>query len=67
MEPTSTIIGYVPSSKSLATEFKDERGVIIKDEETILKSEKVARRHIHEFLSHDENLHQYNVPDKVTI
>ncbi|KAI8580821.1 hypothetical protein K450DRAFT_234749 [Umbelopsis ramanniana AG] len=67
MEPTGSIIGYVPSSKTLTTEFKDERGVIIKDEETILKSEKVARRHIHEFLSHDEDLHQYNVPDKVLL
>ncbi|KAH8548625.1 S-adenosyl-L-methionine-dependent methyltransferase [Umbelopsis sp. PMI_123] len=67
MEPTGTIIGYVPSSQYLATEFKDERGAIIKDEETILKSEKVTRRYIHEFLSDHGNVAHYNVPDKVLL
>lgn len=65
-EPTGTIIGYVPQSQLLATEFKDDRGLIIKDDETILKSGKVTKRPVKEFLTKDdENIYQYRVPDKV--
>jgi hypothetical protein len=65
VEPTGTIIGYVPTSKTLATEFTDERGLVIKDDETILRSGKVNKRPVREFLTKEQALDQYKVPDKV--
>jgi len=68
MEPTGSIIGYVPLSTVLQTEFKDDRGLIIKDDETILKSGKVGKRPVQEFLREgDSNIDQYKVPDKVLL
>lgn len=65
MEPTATIIGFVPTSKTLATEFTDERGLVIKDDETILRSGKVNKRPVCEFLEKEQSLDEYKVPDKV--
>jgi hypothetical protein len=66
VEPTGKIIGYIPGSEKLATEFKDDRGLIIKDDETILKSGKVDKQTVSEFLVQDDHdIDQYKVPDKV--
>ncbi|KAJ2959903.1 hypothetical protein NQZ79_g4717 [Umbelopsis isabellina] len=67
VEPTGTIIGYVPASKTLTTEFTDERGLVIKDDETILRSGKVNKRPVCEFLEKEQSFDQYKVPDKTLL
>ncbi|KAF1803191.1 S-adenosyl-L-methionine-dependent methyltransferase [Mucor lusitanicus] len=60
---TGTIIGYIPLSTHMSTEFVDTRGIT--DEEKLVDESVTPVDPLSKYLEHDSHYEQYLVPDKV--